>query len=78
MTAISLKIEDSLLSDTQKIVVQIKQSRNSYINEAIRHYNQLQLRNRLAAQLAIESKLVQTSSAEVLSEMEQLENDYEY
>ena len=73
MTAISLKIEDSLLADTQKIVGQIKQSRNSYINEAIRYYNLIQLRNRVAAQPAIESKLVQASSAEVLSEMEQLE-----
>lgn len=78
MISISLKLDESILSETDELVKLVRQSRNSYINQAIAHYNQIQKRAKLAEQLARESALVRPSSEEVLKEMESLENDYDY
>jgi predicted transcriptional regulator len=78
MTSLSLKLDDKILEDTNEILQSLKQSRNAYINAAIAHYNALNRRAQIAAQLAKESSLVKASSMEILGEMETLENDYEY
>lgn len=46
MKTVSLKIDDSIFGETEKILAHIKKSRNRYINEAIEYYNKFQ-RNRI-------------------------------
>ncbi|TAE35688.1 MAG: hypothetical protein EAZ70_12580 [Runella slithyformis] len=78
MINLSLKLDEKILEETELVLLNLKQSRNSYINEAVAYYNQLKKRAQIATQLATESNLVRTSSMEVLAEMENLEKDYEY
>ncbi len=42
MKTVSLKIEDSIFGETEKILSRISISRNRYINEAIEYYNKIQ------------------------------------
>ena len=44
MKTVSLKIDDSIFGETEKILSKIKKPRNRYINEAIEYYNKLQRR----------------------------------
>lgn len=78
MISVSLKLEDGIFQEAEKIVKVLRKSRNAYINEAVAYYNLLQKRVQLSEQLAKESALVRESSLEVLGEMESLENDYDY
>jgi hypothetical protein len=74
MKNLSLKLEDDIFQETEKIVAKVKINRNRYINEAIEFYNRLHSRKLLSNQLSKESKLVATASMEVLAEFE-LMND---
>jgi len=75
MKTLSLKLDDSVFQETEQVIGYIKKSRNRYINEALDHYNKLQKREILAAQLGRESKLVSKESLEVLNEFEQAEDE---
>ncbi len=44
MKNVSLKIDDSIFGETEKILSRIKKPRNIYINEALDYYNLLQKR----------------------------------
>ena len=44
MKNVSLKIDDSIFGETEKILSRIKKPRNRYINEAIDYYNKFQKR----------------------------------
>lgn len=70
MKTISLKVDDDIFRETEKIVGELKQARNRYINEALAHYNRSQRRKLLAAQLKAESAMVREDSMEVLRELE--------
>ena len=72
MKNLSLKLEDSIFAETEKIVMKVKKNRNRYINEAIEFYNKLHRRKLLSTQLSKESKLVSHESMKVLAEFEQL------
>lgn len=72
MKTVSLKIDDSIFGETEKILSTIKTSRNRYINEAIEYYNKLQKRNFLEKKLKLESNLVQKDSMTVLKDFENL------
>ena len=72
MHAMSLKIEDAILSDAERIVKRRKISRNAYINEAVKAYNALERRRELREKLTGESKLVAADSLAVLKELEQI------
>ncbi len=74
MKNISLKIDDSIFGETEKILSKIKKPRNRYINEAIEFYNKVQKRRLLEKSLRKESELVRDDSMEVLKEFE--ETDY--
>jgi hypothetical protein len=78
MTSISLKIDDQILSEADSLWKEVQKSRNSYFNEAIAYFNAVKKKELLAKQLAKESAMVRLSSAEVLSDLEKLEGDYEY
>ena len=72
MKNLSLKLEDDIFLETEKIVTKVKKNRNRYINEAIAFYNKLHKRRLLSKQLSKESKLISEDSMKVLAEFEKL------
>jgi hypothetical protein len=75
MKNLSLKMDDSVFNDTEKITTKIRKNRNRYINEAVQFYNLLQKRKIISNQLQKESKLVQEESMKVLAEFEKLRDE---
>jgi len=73
MKTISLKIENVIFEETEKIRSITKKSRNRYINEALVSYNQLQKRILIEKCLKRESYLVKEESIVVLKEFEEFE-----
>ena len=70
MKTVSLKIDDSIFSETEKILARIKKPRNRYINEAIEFYNKAQRKQILEKKLKKESELVKIDSMNVLKDFE--------
>ena len=75
MKTLSLKLDDSIFTETEQVISHIKKSRNRYINEALDFYNKVQKRKMLASKLEKESKIVKDDSLNVLHEFEMI--DYE-
>lgn len=73
MKTVSLKIDDSIFNETEKILARIKKPRNRYINEAIEFYNKLQRKQILEKRLKKESGLVQADSMSVLKDFEEID-----
>ena len=73
MKTLSLKLDDFVYQETEKILEKIKKPRNRYINEALQYYNRIQKRKIIARLLEKESKLVSDESLKVLAEFENLE-----
>lgn len=73
MKTISLKIDDSIFGETEKILSKIKKPRNRYINEALDFYNRIQKRKILELKLKKESALVKNESLSVLNEFEEID-----
>ena len=73
MKTVSLKIDDSIFGETEKILSRIKKPRNRYINEALENYNRIQKRMILEKQLKKESELVKMDSLSVLKEFEDID-----
>ena len=73
MKNVSLKIDDAIFGETEKILSRIKKPRNRYINEAIDYYNRLQKRLILEKKLKKESELVKKESISVLKEFEEID-----
>ena len=73
MKTVSLKIDDSIFSDTEMILSNIKMPRNRYINEAIEFYNKVQRRQLLEKKLKKESDLVKSDSLIILNEFEKID-----
>jgi len=73
MKTISLKVDDSIFGDTEKILSKINISRNRYINEAIAYYNRVQKRQLLEKALKKDSDLVKEDSLTVLKEFERID-----
>jgi len=73
MKTISLKIDDSIFGETEKILSSIKKPRNRYINEALEFYNRIQRRKILESKLKEESSLVNDESRSVLNEFEEID-----
>jgi hypothetical protein len=75
MKSLSLKLEDDIFAETEKVITKVKKSRNRYINEALSFYNKLHKRRLLSKQLSKESKLVAEDSMAVLAEFEKLQDE---
>jgi hypothetical protein len=75
MKTLSLKLDDSVYSETEEVITHINKSRNRYINEALHFYNKVQKRKLIASKLEKESKLIKDESLKVLHEFEII--DYE-
>jgi len=73
MKTVSLKIDDSIFSETEKILARIKKPRNRYINEAIEFYNKFQRKQILEEKLEKESRLVKSDSMSVLKDFEEID-----
>ena len=74
MKTISLKIDEAIFGETEKILSRIKKPRNRYINEALEHYNQMQKRLLIEKRLAKESALVKKDSMAALEDLEQIDH----
>lgn len=72
MKNLSLKMDDTVFYETERITAKISKTRNRYINEAVEFYNLLQKRKMISLQLQKESKMVQDESMKVLAEFEKL------
>ncbi len=73
MKIVSLKIDDSIFGETEKILSSISIPRNRYINEAIEYYNKVQKRQILEKKLKIESLLVEKDSMHILRDFENID-----
>jgi len=73
MKTISLKIDDSIFGETEKILARIKKPRNRYINEAIEFYNKIQQKQVLEKKLEMESSIVKSDSMSVLKDFEEID-----
>jgi hypothetical protein len=73
MKTVSLKIDDSIFGETEKILSKIKKPRNRYINDAIEYYNRIQKRALLEKKLKKESDLVKADSMDVLKDFEEID-----
>ena len=75
MKNLSLKMDDHIFNETEKITSRISKNRNRYINEAVAFYNLLQKRKLISRQLKKESKIVREESMKVLAEFEKLQDE---
>jgi hypothetical protein len=75
MKNLSLKMDEKVFQETEKILTKVRKNRNRYINDAVQFYNVLQKRRILKDQLKQESKLVREESMRVLEEFESLANE---
>lgn len=73
MKTVSLKIDDSIFGETEKILERLKKPRNRYINEAIEFYNKYQRKQILESKLKKESALVRADSMDVLKDFESID-----
>ncbi len=73
MKIISLKIDDSIFRETEKILSKMKKPRNRYINEALEYYNRFQRRLIIEKRLKKESELVKNDSMSVLNNFEEID-----
>ena len=74
MKSVSLKIDDSIYGETEKILSKINKPRNRYINDAIKYYNRIQNRALLEKKLNRESTLVKSDSMDVLKDFEGIDH----
>jgi hypothetical protein len=75
MKNLSLKMDDLVFNETERITAKINKNRNRYINEAVEFYNLVQKRKIISRQLKKESKIVQEESMKVLAEFEKLKDE---
>jgi hypothetical protein len=73
MKTISLKIDESIFDETEKILARMKKPRNRYINEAIEFYNKHHRKQILEKKLKKESELVKADSISVLKDFEEID-----
>ena len=73
MKTVSLKIDDSIFGETEKILSNIRVPRNRYINEALEYYNKVQKRKLLEKRLKTESELVKAESMKILKDFEKID-----
>ena len=72
MKTVSLKIDDAIFGETEKILSKISMPRNRYINDALDYYNKVQKRQLLEKRLKSESELVKEESMHILKDFENI------
>jgi hypothetical protein len=74
MKNLSLKLDENVFAETEKITEALKMPRNRYINAAIEFYNSHHSKLLLRKKLGVESMLVRGNSMDILRDMELLED----
>ena len=72
MKTLSLKLDDNIFNEAEKMTSKMKLARNRYINEAVNIYNLFNKRRLFKKQLSKESKAVEKDTLKILHEFEQL------
>jgi hypothetical protein len=72
MKNLSLKLDDDIFLETERVVEKLGTTRNRYINEALEIYNKYYNRRMLRDQLVKESRAAYGSSRDILDEYERL------
>jgi len=75
MKTLSLKLDDNIFDETEDVLIELKKSRNRYINEAVDYYNRINRRSLISKKLTRESKIVKRESLTVLAEFETLQDE---
>jgi len=75
MKVLSLKLDDEVFEETERLISKLELARNRYINEALSLYNKYNRRKLLKSQLKREAGLAKQSSMDILREFEAIEND---
>ncbi len=70
MKMLSLKLDDVVFDETEKVIKQLDMPRNRYINEALTMYNRYHKRKKLKAKLLMESKAVYANSLDLAEDFE--------
>lgn len=73
MKTISLKIDEAIFCETERILLNLKKLHNRYINDAIDYYNRMQKRQILEQKLRKGSELVRSESMAVLKDFENIQ-----
>ena len=72
MKTLSLKLDDHIFRDTEKMTAKLHVARNRYINDAVKIYNLVNHKRTLKNILLHESKMTRKDSMAVLAEFEKL------
>ena len=75
MKTLSLKLDDEIFEETDRIAGELNVARNRYINEALEAYNKMISRKFLKDKLQKESNQVSRASMEMLKELEKIADD---
>ena len=75
MKVLSLKLQEEIFEEVERVVRAIRIPRNTYINQALDFYTRLSRRKLLKRQLEKESRAVRMNSLRVLKEFERMEDD---
>lgn len=70
MKLLSLKLDDHVFDETEKVIKQLNMPRNRYINEALSMYNRYNARKKLRAKLLQESQAVYKNSLDIARDFE--------
>lgn len=68
--AMSLKLQEEVFAETEKMVKQLNIPRNRYINEALMHFNAYQKKKSALTQLAKEASMDASESLAILAEFD--------
>lgn len=72
--ALSLKMENSLFEETERLLKKIRLPRNTYINQAVNFYNRCNQRLLIKKQLQKDTKALKKDTKEFLKAFELLED----
>lgn len=75
MKILSLKLDDDIFNDAEKMTSKLKLARNRYINEAVNIYNLFNKRRLLKKQLIKESASTRKDSLSILAEFERFADE---
>ncbi len=70
MKMLSLKLDDVVFDETEKVIKQLDMPRNRYINEALAMYNRYHKRKKLRAKLLMERQAVYANSLDLAEDFE--------
>lgn len=77
MKTLTIKLDEDVLAETEKLTSELNINRDRYISEALRKFNAYNRKQALREEMQRASKATTAESMRVLAEFEALEDDYE-